>query len=811
MNARNKFKNAFSVQKGNGNSHNKTLNRKKVTSPNVNANAILRGKAKVKSSKAKAIIIKTSSKPGMTKITSRSPMALTGKGSINIKMKPSLTQTRPRVSNKTISLASPGKNGVKARDSLNTLTNSSKTVSIQNIKPVKANEGLRKDNTKKNNLSIKIKPASQITKKKISFNNEKTSNGSKIKSNTVHRSSKIKSTTVSLNSQNHPNTNANANTNGSIGKNVSNANTTITNIDLNSNAIANSNRNTENNNKTASSVNNTNPKNNTKPLITITAKSTVSLNVKPTSSNTNNKPTRSSNTNAKLNDNKLNNKGKPRSNAKNTKTTPAISTNANIKPIEVNSRIESIDLGSSTNNNTSINQHQDTSIKLTEDISEIVRDKIGLKNIKEVKANDGIRQHIEQEQGNSKQIKDKPLISSTIPREVKAQENPLENPNTQTHVEKANPSKKKEINKQKAKSKDAKPSTKLNNDDVNNSKEINTQIQIKAQDIIDELFDKANNQYIKEQLKHQSQNEIQIEQLINELFASAIALYIEETQIGKEEDQDKTSKDINSIPSSITNNQPESIIPIELISNNKSQTKPKLIKNKKETLSGSSSEEIIQPYQTEDTDINLAHPVNSLIPNLIDNVPNNHTENLNGLSSKGSSFIEGALLQINFSRQHPKEFATLIEESVNRITTDESNRLIYQYRSSAKIALFKGKEAFLSTAKGLKAIKPLDALILKENIAIPIDTAELAKPKTNIRKYFEFQTASLAEKYPIASSWFDHIPEPQTAIIMMLVDCCNQKPIARKKNDLLSPMHTQIGISYVKIKKRFFAFYTFMD
>ena len=165
---------------------------------------------------------------------------------------------------------------------------------------------------------------------------------------------------------------------------------------------------------------------------------------------------------------------------------------------------------------------------------------------------------------------------------------------------------------------------------------------------------------------------------------------------------------------------------------------------------------------------------------------------------------------INKIRQNPKDFADVIEDSIQNIINEENNgennnpRIIYRHR--VKVALARGEPAFREVAKELRNMTPVPPLEFKEEICIPLPNNEndLRDPSFLRNKVGEI----LSKNIPINVFYKDLIKIPEVAVLLMIVDD-NGKNSAKKRKALLNKNYKYIGISFRFIRKTFIAYYSF--
>ena len=188
----------------------------------------------------------------------------------------------------------------------------------------------------------------------------------------------------------------------------------------------------------------------------------------------------------------------------------------------------------------------------------------------------------------------------------------------------------------------------------------------------------------------------------------------------------------------------------------------------------------------------------------------NNTENTNSnfyftttSERPKDEFSEYIFDNINQIRENPQSFIKVIEQAKKNIILDK--RGIYIYKSIVKVALSRGLPAFDETIDFLKKLNPMPKLIFSNDLLIdaPINEEQLKD-----KKYMNEQiNAKVQNGIPIKSFWRDIIKDPQTCLILMIVDD-NGPNSGKKRNDILDPNMQCIGIVSKKIGKNFASYIT---
>jgi hypothetical protein len=190
------------------------------------------------------------------------------------------------------------------------------------------------------------------------------------------------------------------------------------------------------------------------------------------------------------------------------------------------------------------------------------------------------------------------------------------------------------------------------------------------------------------------------------------------------------------------------------------------------------------------------------------NDPNTENENMNYIFTTTvqrpkDDFSEYIFDNINKIREDPQSFIKVIEQAKKNITLDKKG--IFIYKSNVKVALSRGVPAFDETINFLKNLKPMPKLIFSNELLIdyPINEEQIKD-----RKYMNEQiNIKVQNGVPIKSFWRDIIKDPQTCLILMIVDDTGVNS-GKKRNDILDPNMQCIGIVSKKIGKSFASYVT---
>ena len=187
---------------------------------------------------------------------------------------------------------------------------------------------------------------------------------------------------------------------------------------------------------------------------------------------------------------------------------------------------------------------------------------------------------------------------------------------------------------------------------------------------------------------------------------------------------------------------------------------------------------------------------------------NTESENMNYIFTTTvqrpkDDFSEYIFDNINKIREDPQSFIKVIEQAKKNIILDKKG--IFIYKSTVKVALSRGVPAFDETINFLKNLKPMQKLIFSNELLMeyPINEEQIKD-----KKYMNDQiNIKVQNGIPIKSFWRDIIKDPQTCLILMIVDDTGVNS-GKKRNDILDPNMQCIGIVSKKIGKSFASYIT---
>ena len=158
---------------------------------------------------------------------------------------------------------------------------------------------------------------------------------------------------------------------------------------------------------------------------------------------------------------------------------------------------------------------------------------------------------------------------------------------------------------------------------------------------------------------------------------------------------------------------------------------------------------------------------------------------------------------INNIRENPQSFIPTIEKAKSKIMLDKNGICIF--RSTVKVALSRGMPAFDEAIEFLRNLEPMPKLIFSPELLInPPEHEDQIKDRTYMN---EIINKKVTAGVPIKSFWRDIIRDPETCLILMIVDDTGANS-GKKRNDILDPNMQCIGIISKRIGKNFASYVT---
>ena len=180
-------------------------------------------------------------------------------------------------------------------------------------------------------------------------------------------------------------------------------------------------------------------------------------------------------------------------------------------------------------------------------------------------------------------------------------------------------------------------------------------------------------------------------------------------------------------------------------------------------------------------------------------------------NQKYLNYPEKIIEIINTIRQDPVSYADVVIDSMKNIVEDNNkndatkNKIIY--KKKVKVALTRGKSAFLEAAEDLRNTEPLPPLEFVPEICIPLPEDELDMKDNNFLKKKVKELRK--EGIHIDVFYKDLVKIPEVSALLMIVDDSG-KNAGKKRMTLLDKNIKYIGVSSRFVGKTFIAYLSFV-
>ena len=251
--------------------------------------------------------------------------------------------------------------------------------------------------------------------------------------------------------------------------------------------------------------------------------------------------------------------------------------------------------------------------------------------------------------------------------------------------------------------------------------------------------------------------------------------------------------------------------------NKRDMTKENIYGNKNESneLNNSNNHFSNNDYNSEKNKFNLSPNLNegeNYQHNRVSPKEEEETENREiSKNLKYSNYPEKIIELINKIRQDPVAYADEVIDSMKNIVEDNNkndptkNKIIY--KKKVKVALTKGKQAFLEAAEDLRNTEPLPPLEFVPEICIPLPEDEIDMKDPNFLKKRVMELKNEGIKIDIF--YKDLVKVPEVSVLLMIVDDSG-KNAGKKRMTLLDKDIKYIGVNSKFVGKTFIAYLSFM-
>lgn len=195
------------------------------------------------------------------------------------------------------------------------------------------------------------------------------------------------------------------------------------------------------------------------------------------------------------------------------------------------------------------------------------------------------------------------------------------------------------------------------------------------------------------------------------------------------------------------------------------------------------------------TEKNEKNEIEEEITNLESNIQNENEQQSNKFNTK-------TLNLINQIRKDPPSYSQKILDNIQYII-DENGKKIF--KKKVKVLLNRGEDAFKVAANILKNTSPMDELVLKPQIVIPLPETE---DEIHDNKMLRNKVERIRENHNINVYFKNMIKNPEVAVLLLIVDDSANNP-GKKRNAILNPEYRKIGLDSKFLGSVFISHFSF--
>ena len=157
---------------------------------------------------------------------------------------------------------------------------------------------------------------------------------------------------------------------------------------------------------------------------------------------------------------------------------------------------------------------------------------------------------------------------------------------------------------------------------------------------------------------------------------------------------------------------------------------------------------------------------------------------------------------INQVRKNPKDYANKVLDNIKYIITENGKKV---FKRKVKVLLNTGEPAFRNAANYLNTLSPMEELIMKPEIIIPLPVSEEERDDNNLLKQ---KVMKIRENYNINVYFKNMIKNPEIAVLLLIVDDSANSP-GKKRKAILNPEFRKIGIDSTFLGNSFISHFSF--
>jgi len=161
---------------------------------------------------------------------------------------------------------------------------------------------------------------------------------------------------------------------------------------------------------------------------------------------------------------------------------------------------------------------------------------------------------------------------------------------------------------------------------------------------------------------------------------------------------------------------------------------------------------------------------------------------------------------LNEIRQNPISFANFIEDSMEYITeTMKNGKRTFYYKKQLKVNINRGEPGFRDAAKELKTRDPVEKLVFKDDLCVPLPPSNADLQNKN---YLKNQINNIRSNRRVDAFFKDMIKNPEVSALLLMVDD-NEKSNGKRRDIILRKDIKYVGISAGEVGGTFVAYFAF--
>ena len=167
-----------------------------------------------------------------------------------------------------------------------------------------------------------------------------------------------------------------------------------------------------------------------------------------------------------------------------------------------------------------------------------------------------------------------------------------------------------------------------------------------------------------------------------------------------------------------------------------------------------------------------------------------------------NKFNNTTLALINDARRNPQAYAQKILDNIQYIL-NENGKIVFKRK--VKVLLNRGEAAFREAADELNNLSPMNELVMKPEIVIPLPESTEEMNDNNLLRN---KVIKIRENHNINVYFKNMIKNPEIAVLLLIVDDSVNSP-GKKRNAILNPEFRKIGIDSTFLGNIFISHFSF--